>query len=371
MKTTPFTRYHVENGARMAEFAGYRMPIEFTGINDEHAAVRERAGVFDVSHMGEIWVKGPRAAEFLQYVTTNDIRALRDGKVQYSCLPNGRGGIVDDILIYRIDAGTFLLVVNASNVGKDWSHLVAQDEKFEMRPGRELYDASDEIAQLAVQGPLAMRIVQRLCPERVENLEYYTFVKTEVAGIGNAILSATGYTGAGGCEIYVAAKDAPRLWDALWRAGAEYGLQNIGLGARDTLRLEMGFCLYGNDIDDTTSPVEAGLGWITKPVDGNDFIDRPLFEVQKKEGTERRLVGFELTERGIPRHGYALAAPDGRTIGAVTSGTMSPTLKKGIGMGYVQSAFAAPGTDIDVVIRNKPVRARVVKMPFLKRREAE
>ena len=336
MKTTPFTRYHVENGARMAEFAGYRMPIEFTGINDEHAAVRERAGVFDVSHMGEIWVKGPRAAEFLQYVTTNDIRALRDGKVQYSCLPNGRGGIVDDILIYRIDAGTFLLVVNASNVGKDWSHLVAQGEKFEMRPGRELYDASDEIAQLAVQGPLAMRIVQRLCPERVENLEYYTFVKTEVAGIGNAILSATGYTGAGGCEIYVAAKDAPRLWDALWRAGAEYGLQNIGLGARDTLRLEMGFCLYGNDIDDTTSPVEAGLGWITKPVDGNDFIDRPLFEVQKKEGTERRLVGFELTERGIPRHGYALAAPDGRTIGAVTSGTMSPTLKKGIGMGYVQ-----------------------------------
>ena len=231
MKTTPFTRYHVENGARMAEFAGYRMPIEFTGINDEHAAVRERAGVFDVSHMGEIWVKGPRAAEFLQYVTTNDIRALRDGKVQYSCLPNGRGGIVDDILIYRIDAGTFLLVVNASNVGKDWSHLVAQGEKFEMRPGRELYDASDEIAQLAVQGPLAMRIVQRLCPERVENLEYYTFVKTEVAGIGNAILSATGYTGAGGCEIYVAAKDAPRLWDALWRAGAEYGLQNIGLGA--------------------------------------------------------------------------------------------------------------------------------------------
>lgn len=366
MKTTPFTRYHVENGAKMAGFAGYDMPIEFTGINDEHRAVRERAGVFDVSHMGEIWVKGPRAEAFLQYVTTNDIRALHDGKVQYSCLPNGRGGIVDDILVYRIDAETFLLVVNASNVGKDWAHLTAQGERFGLRPCRELYNASDEIAQLAVQGPLAMRIVQRLCPEPVENLEYYSFVKTEMAGIGNAILSATGYTGAGGCEIYVAAKDADRLWHALWRAGAEYGLQNIGLGARDTLRLEMGFCLYGNDIDDTTSPVEAGLGWITKLVDGNDFIDRPLFEAQKKEGAKRRLVGFELTERGIPRHGYALAAPGGRTIGTVTSGTMSPTLKKGIGMGYVETAFAAPDTDIDVVIRNKPVRARIVKMPFLK-----
>ena len=260
MKTTPFTRYHRENRARMVEFAGYEMPVEFTGINDEHMAVRQRAGVFDVSHMGEIWVKGPRAEEFLSYVAVNDVRKLFDGKAQYSCLPNGRGGIVDDILIYRIDAQTYLLVVNAANVEKDWKHLTECGARFGMTAGKELYNASDEIAQLAIQGPEAMRIVQQLCPEPVEQMPYYTFKKTEVAGIPNAILSATGYTGAGGCEIYVANQDADRLWDALWSVGNDCGLKNIGLGARDTLRLEMGFCLYGNDIDDTTSPIEAGWG---------------------------------------------------------------------------------------------------------------
>ena len=353
----------------MAEFAGYDMPIEFTGINDEHAAVRTRAGVFDVSHMGEIWVKGPRALDLLRYVGSNDAASLYDGKIQYSCLPNGRGGIVDDILVYRIDAETYLLVVNAANVEKDWNHLVAAGERFGLRPGRELYNASDEIAQLAVQGPLAMRIVQRLCPAAdLGKLAYYTFVKTEVAGIADAIVSATGYTGAGGCEIYVANEDAPRLWEALWKAGERDGLQNIGLGARDTLRLEMGYCLYGNDIDDTTSPIEAGLGWITKTGADRDFIDRPLLERQKREGVSRRLVGFELTERGVPRHGYRLSDAEGRAIGAVTSGTMSPTLKKGIGMGYVETAYAEPGTPIAVVIREKPVAARIVKLPFIPNR---
>ncbi len=366
MKTTPFTTYHIAAGARMAEFAGYNMPIEFTGINDEHTAVRTAAGVFDVSHMGEIWVKGPNALPFLQHVTTNDVAALFDGKIQYSALPNGRGGIVDDILVYRIDAETYLLVVNAANTAKDWEHLVREGAAFGLTPGKELYNASDEIAQLAIQGPAAMKIVQKMCPAPVEEMPYYTFVKTEIAGIKDAILSITGYTGAGGCEIYVANEDAPRLWKALWESGAEYSLRNIGLGARDTLRLEMGYCLYGNDIDDTTSPIEAGLGWITKLADGKDFIDRPLAERQKAEGVARKLVGFEMIDRGIPRHGYDIAA-GGERIGTVTSGTMSSTLKTGIGMGYVATAYAAPGTEIDIVVREKPLRARVAKLPFLKK----
>lgn len=367
MKTTAFTKYHIAAGAKMAEFAGYNMPIEFTGITDEHMAVRHGAGVFDVSHMGEIWVKGPRAEALLQRITTNDVSKLYDGKVQYSCMPNGRGGIVDDILVYRIDAQTYMLCVNAANVDKDWAHIcaVGRDEfGMEAGPGKELYNASDEICQLAVQGPEAMKIVQKLCAEPVEQMEYYTFRKMPVAGC-DAILSITGYTGAGGCEIYVANEDADRLWEALWKAGADSGLKNIGLGARDTLRLEKGFCLYGNDIDDTTSPLEAGLGWITKFVEGKDFIDRALLERQKAEGVERRLVGLKMVERGIPRHGYALAAPDGTPIGHVTSGTMSPCLKCGVALGYVKSAWAKPGTEIAVVIREKPVRAEVVKLPFV------
>ena len=366
MKTTAFTEYHIANGAKMAEFAGYNMPIEFTGINDEHMTVREKAGVFDVSHMGEIWVKGDKALPFLQHITTNDVSKLFDGKVQYSCMPNGRGGIVDDILVYRFDEKTYMLCVNAANIDKDWEHICREGKAFGMEAGhgKELYNASDEICQLAVQGPLAMKIVQKMCSEPVEEMTYYTFRKTEVAGC-SAILSITGYTGAGGCEIYIANEDAPRLWKALWKAGEEYGLKNIGLGARDTLRLEKGFCLYGNDIDDTTSPIEAGLGWITKFAEGKDFIDRAAMEKLKAEGPKRKLVGFKMIDRGIPRHGYDLADPEGNVIGHVTSGTMSPSLKVGIGLGYVKSEFAAVGSQIAVVIRDRLIRAEVVKIPFV------
>lgn len=368
MKTTAFTQYHIENGARMAEFAGYNMPIEFSGINDEHATVREKAGVFDVSHMGEIWVKGPKALSFLQHVTSNNVAALYDGKIQYCYLPNAQGGIVDDILVYRINEETYLLVVNASNTEKDWNHLCREGEKFGLTPGKELYNASDEIAQLAVQGPLAMKIIQKMCPKAaVENLEYYTFIKTEIAGIPNAILSITGYTGSGGCEIYIANEDAPKLWKALWEAGEEYGLKNIGLGARDTLRLEMGFCLYGNDIDDTTCPLDAGLGWVTKFIDGKDFVSRPILEQVKAEGPKTRLIGFQTIERGIPRHGYSIADANGTVIGHVTSGTMSPTLKTGIGLGYVTASEATLGNEINIIIREKPIKAQIVKPPFIKK----
>ncbi|MBP3482539.1 MAG: glycine cleavage system aminomethyltransferase GcvT [Alistipes sp.] len=366
MKTTAFTEYHIANGARMAEFAGYNMPIEFTGINDEHMTVREKAGVFDVSHMGEIWVKGDKALDFLQHITTNDVSKLYDGKVQYSCMPNGRGGIVDDILVYRFDDKTYMLCVNAANIDKDWQHILREGKAFGMEAGhgKELYNASDEICQLAVQGPAAMKIVQKMCDEQVGDMEYYTFRKTKVAGC-DAILSITGYTGAGGCEIYIANEDADRLWKALWKAGEEFGLKNIGLGARDTLRLEKGFCLYGNDIDDTTSPLEAGLGWITKFIDGKDFIDREAMEKLKAEGVKRKLIGFKMIDRGIPRHGYELAAPDGEPIGCVTSGTMSPCLKVGIGLGYADARYAAVGTQIAVVIRGRLLKAEVVKYPFV------
>lgn len=366
MKITAFTKYHIAAGAKMAEFAGYNMPIEFTGINDEHMTVRNGAGVFDVSHMGEIWVKGPKALALLQRITTNDVAKLVDGKVQYTCMPNGRGGIVDDILVYRVDAETYMLCVNAANIDKDWAHICAEGKALGMEAGhgKELYNASEEICQLAVQGPLAMKIVQKMCTEPVEEMEYYTFKKMPVAGC-DAILSITGYTGSGGCEIYVANEDGDKLWKALWEAGEEFGLKNIGLGARDTLRLEKGFCLYGNDIDDTTSPIEAGLGWITKFADGKDFIDRAVMEKQKAEGVARKLVGLKMTERGIPRHGYPIASPEGAEIGHVTSGTMSPCLKVGVALGYVEAAYAKPGTEIAVIIREKPVKAEVVKIPFV------
>ena len=366
MKTTVFTKYHIANGAKMAEFAGYNMPIEFSGINDEHMTVRNGAGVFDVSHMGEIWVKGEKALPFLQHITTNDVSKLFDGKVQYSCMPNGKGGIVDDILVYRIDELTYLLCVNAANIDKDWEHIQREGKAFGMEAGhgKELYNASDEICQLAVQGPLAMKIVQKMCDEQVEDMEYYTFRKMKVAGC-DAILSITGYTGSGGCEIYVANEDADKLWEALWAAGEEYGLKNIGLGARDTLRLEKGFCLYGNDIDDTTSPLEAGLGWITKFAEGKDFIDREKMAQLKAEGVERKLVGFKMIDRGIPRHEYKIANLEGEEIGHVTSGTMSPTLKVGIGLGYVKAEYAAVGTQIAVIIRDRLIKAEVVKYPFV------
>lgn len=364
MKITPFTKYHIEAGAKMAEFAGYNMPIEFSGINDEHMTVRNGVGVFDVSHMGEIWVKGPKALDFLQTITTNNVAALFDGKAQYSCMPNGQGGIVDDILIYKIDDVTYLLVVNAANIDKDWAHICKQGEAFGLTPGKELYNASDEICQLAIQGPLAMKLVQKMCDEPVEDMAYYTFRKMKVAGL-DVILSATGYTGSGGCEIYAANEDADALWAAMWAAGEEFGLKNIGLGARDTLRLEKGFCLYGNDIDDTTSPIEAGLGWITKFVDGKEFIDRATLEAQKANGVERKLVGFKLIDRGVPRHEYELANPAGEVIGHVTSGTMSPCLKVGLGLGYVKSEYAKVGTEIAVVVRGRLLKAEVVKFPFV------
>lgn len=366
MKTTAFTKYHLAAGAKMAEFAGYNMPIEFTGINDEHQTVRQGVGVFDVSHMGEIWVKGPKAVELLQRITTNDVTKLYDGKVQYSCMPNGRGGIVDDILVYRFDAETYMLCVNAANTEKDWQHILAEGAKLGMEAGhgKALYNASDEICQLAIQGPLAMKLVQKMCTIPVEQMEYYTFCKTEVAGC-SAILSITGYTGSGGCEIYVANEDGDRLWEALWQAGEEFGLKNIGLGARDTLRLEKGFCLYGNDIDDTTSPLEGGLGWITKFADEKPFIDREELEAQKAAGVSRKLVGIRLIGRGVPRHGYAIATPEGETIGHVTSGTMSPSLKIGIALGYVQTAYAKVGTKLAIVIRDRLIEAEVTKLPFV------
>jgi len=366
MKTTAFTNFHIELGARMVPFAGYNMPVEYFGINEEHATVREKVGVFDVSHMGEVWVKGPKAFDFVQYITSNDVAALFDGKVQYSCFPNGKGGIVDDLLVYRIDAETYLLVINAANIDKDWSWIVEQGKAFGFTPGKEIYNASDEICQLAIQGPLAMQVIQKITEETITDMEYYTFRKVNVAGIKNAILSTTGYTGAGGCEIYVANEDGEKLWKAIFEAGKEEGIRAIGLGARDTLRLEMGFCLYGNDINDTTSPIEAGLGWITKFTDEKNFIDKELLLKQKKEGVSRKLVGFEMIDRGIPRQHYDLCDAEGNVIGEVTSGTMSPMLKIGIGMGYVKPEFAKVGTEICLSVRGKLLKAKVAKLPFYK-----
>ncbi len=366
MKSTPFTKYHIELGAKMAEFAGYNMPIEYSGINAEHMAVRTSAGLFDVSHMGEIWVKGPKALAFLQRVTTNDVSQLFDGKAQYSCFPNGNGGIVDDLLVYRINEETYLLVVNASNIEKDWNFLATEAQKDGLEVGRELYNASDEIAQLAIQGPNAMKIVQKITQENVLDMTYYTFAKCTVAGINEVIVSATGYTGSGGCEIYVANEDADTLWAAIMEAGKEYDLQPIGLGARDTLRLEMGYSLYGHEIDDTTSPIEAGLGWITKFVDGKDFIDRAKMEQLKSEGATQKLIGFKMIERGIPRQGYELVTAEGEVIGRVCSGTMSPMLKQGIGTGYIAKEHYKMGGDVYVSIRGKAIKAEIVKMPFVK-----
>lgn len=367
MKTTAFTEKHIALGAKMVPFAGYNMPVEYIGINEEHNHVRTKVGVFDVSHMGEIWVKGPNALPFIQYTTSNDASLLTPGKVQYSCFPNGKGGIVDDLLVYCIDSETYLLVVNASNIDKDYAHLAAVAPKFNITPGRELYNASDEICQLAVQGPLALKAMQKICDQSVEDMEYYTFKKLTIAGIKDAIFSTTGYTGSGGCEIYVANEDADKLWKAVFEAGEEFGIMPIGLGARDTLRLEMGFCLYGNDIDDTTSPIEAGLGWITKFSEAKgDFIDKDYMLKLKADGLKRKLVGFELLDRGIPRHGYEACSADGTVIGIVTSGTMGPAVKKPIGMAYVTPEFSKAGSEIFIKVRDKLLKALVVKTPFYK-----
>ncbi len=361
MKYTAFTKFHEALGAKMVEFAGFYMPVQYSGINDEHETVRTRLGVFDVSHMGEIWVKGPNALEFVQWVTSNDASKLVDGKVQYSCFPNGRGGIVDDLLVYKINDETYLLVVNAANVDKDWNWLVSQNVM-----GAELYNASDEISQLAIQGPLALKAMQKLTDTTVTDMEYYTFKKLTFAGVKEVIFSTTGYTGSGGCEVYFANKDADVIWNAVMEAGAEFGIKAIGLAARDTLRLEMGFCLYGNDIDDNTSPIEAGLGWITKFTPEKKFIDKDILLKQKNEGAKRKLVGFEMIDRGIPRHGYYVCNEKGEKIGIVTSGTMGPFIKKAVGMAYVPVAYAKEGADIYIEIRDKALKATVVKMPFYK-----
>src|SRR5574344_85130 len=368
MKTTAFTHHHIALGAKMAPFAGYNMPIEYFGINEEHNTVRNGVGVFDVSHMGEFWVKGPNALPFLQYVTSNDVSHLHPGKIQYSCFPNGKGGIVDDFLVYCIDYQTYLLVVIAANTQKDWEHLCKYAPKFNITPGKELYNASDEICQLAVQGPKALEALQKICDQNVTDMEYYTFKKLNIAGIKDAIFSTTGYTGAGGCEIYVANEDADKLWKAVFEAGAEFGIKPIGLGARDTLRLEMGFCLYGNDIDDTTSPLEAGLGWITKFNDvKGDFLDRDYMLKQKAEGFKHKLVGFELIDRGVPRHNYEVCDAQGNVIGRVTSGTMSPSLKIPIGLAYVNPPFNKVDTEIFIKVRDRLLKARVVKIPCYKK----
>jgi len=364
-KITPFTHYHQALGAHMEPFAGYLMPIEYAGITAEHMQVREKVGVFDVSHMGEFWVKGPKAFNLVQRLTTNDVAALVDGKVQYTCFPNGNGGIVDDLLVYRINAETYLLVVNAANIEKDWNWCAKHATEMGLQVGKELYNASDEIAQLAVQGPLALKAMQKLTTANVVDMEYYTFQKIPFAGIKEVIFSTTGYTGSGGCEIYCANEDADKLWDAVMQAGEEFGIRPIGLGARDTLRLEMGFCLYGHDINDQTSPIEAGLGWVTKFVEGNDFIDRPLLEKQKAEKPTRSLRGFVLKERGIPRQHYNIVNAAGEVIGEVTSGNQSPLLQAGIGMGYVNAAYAKIGTEIFIQVRNRNLKAEITKMPFV------
>jgi aminomethyltransferase len=343
----------------MESFAGYLMPIEYSGITAEHMQVREKLGVFDVSHMGEFWVKGPKAFDFVQRVTTNDVAALFDGKVQYSCFPNGQGGIVDDLLVYRVNQETYLLVVNAANIEKDWNWCVKNAEEMGLQTGKELYNASDEIAQLAVQGPLALKAMQKLTSASVEDMEYYTFKKIPFAGINEVIFATTGYTGSGGCEIYCANEDAEKLWHVVMEAGEEFGIKPIGLGARDTLRLEMGYNLYGHDIDDQTSPIEANLSWITKFVDGNDFIDRPLLESQKTNKTDRILRGFIMKERGIPRQHYPITNDAGEVIGEVTSGTQSPILQNGIGMGYVRSDYSKVGTTIFIQVRNKNLKAEI------------
>lgn len=359
MKNTAFTKFHEELGARIVPFAGYNMPLQYEGVISEHECVRKGVGVFDVSHMGEFWVKGPHAFELVQRLTTNDVSKLFDGKVQYTCFPNDKGGIVDDLLVYRFGQEEYLLVVNAANIDKDWEWVNRHNIH-----GAELINASDATAQLAVQGPMALKAMQKLTSEPIEDMEYYTFKVLNFAGCENVILSTTGYTGSGGCEIYMHNEDGPAIWKAVFEAGAEFGIKPIGLAARDTLRLEMGFCLYGNDINDTTSPIEAGLGWITKFVPGNDFINRPYIENHKNNGVTRRLRGFEVIEKGIPRQHYEICNAEGTVIGEVTSGTMSPSLKIPIGMGYIAEEYSAIGTEIYIRIREKLFKAKVVKIPF-------
>ncbi|OWY24579.1 glycine cleavage system protein T [Sphingobacteriales bacterium UPWRP_1] len=361
MKSTPFTTTHQFLGAKMAEFAGYNMPISYTGITDEHLCVRQKAGIFDVSHMGQFIVRGNAAAALLQRLSSNDVAKLYPGKVQYACLMNYNGGIVDDMLVYKLpNDNAYMLVVNAANIEKDWNWVVSENKE-----GAELIDISDQTALLAVQGPQAAQLLQPLTNINLPQMAYYTFEKGTFAGIPNVLVSATGYTGAGGFEIYFDNKDAATMWERIMEAGKPFGLQPAGLGARDTLRLEKGYCLYGNDIDDTTTPLEAGLGWVTKLKTDVPFIGRNVLETQQQNGLTRKLAGFELVQKGIARHHCPITTPEGRVIGVVTSGTFSPSLQKAIGMGYIETAYAKPGSSVSIDIRGKLTPALVVKMPFL------
>jgi aminomethyltransferase len=360
MKNPAISQKHIDLGAKMVPFAGFNMPVSYSGLNDEHLTVRNSVGMFDVSHMGEFMLKGPKALDLIQRVTSNDASKLTNKKVQYTCLPNEQGGIVDDLLVYRWDENEYYLVVNASNIEKDWNWI----QKFNTE-GVEMKNMSDDMSLFAVQGPKAINTLQKLTDIDLSKMEYYSFDGGKMADCDDVIISNTGYTGAGGFEIYVWNKDAAKMWDAIMRAGEEFGIKPIGLGARDTLRLEMGFCLYGNDIDDTTSPIEAGLGWITKFT--KDFTNSKNLKEQKEKGVSKKLVGFELIERGIPRHDYEIVDAHGLVIGKVTSGTQSPSLNKGIGMGYVKTEFSQPDSEIYIKIRDKALKAKVVKVPFLKK----
>lgn len=362
MKTTVFKEKHEAMGAKMVPFAGFYMPVQFEGVTAEHLTVREKLGVFDVSHMGEIWVEGPMAFNLVQKVSSNDIAVLDEGKVQYTCFPNDKGGIVDDFLVYHFSKEKYLLVVNASNIEKDFNWIAEQNKTI----GATIANKSDETGQLAIQGPLALKAMQKLTSEPIEDMTFYTYKVVEFAGVKDVLLSTTGYTGAGGCEIYFNNADGIKIYEAVLEAGREFGIKPIGLAARDTLRLEMGYCLYGNDINDETSPLEAALGWITKFTDGNNFVNREALEQQKKDGVKKLLVGFEMIDKGIARQHYPILNAEGHPIGEVTSGTMSPSLKKAIGMGYVAKEFSKSGTEILIEIRGKNYKAQIVKRPFYK-----
>ena len=360
MKNTALTETHKALGAKMVEFAGYSMPVSYDGVTIEHQTVRESVGGFDVSHMGEFLIEGPKALDLIQKIASNDASKLTVGKAQYSCLPNETGGIVDDLIIYRVKEATYLLVVNAANIEKDWNHIAKYNASF----GAEMRNISEGYSLLAIQGPKAVEAMQPLSSHDLADIKFYNFVVGDFAGIDHVIISATGYTGSGGFEIYCKNDEVQQDWDRVFEAGAAYGIKPIGLAARDTLRLEMGYCLYGNDIDDTTSPLEAGLGWITKFT--KDFVNADALAEQKTNGVDRKLVGFEMTERGIPRQGYPIVDANGSEIGKVTSGTMSPSLEKGIGLGYVSKAFSTQDTEVFIQIRKKTVRARVTRPPFYK-----
>lgn len=359
MKKTALYNKHVSLGAKIVPFAGFDMPVQYSGVTEEHFVVREKVGLFDVSHMGQFFVEGPNAATLLQKVTTNNIEVLADGKAQYSCLPNENGGIVDDLIIYKINDEKYFVVVNASNIDKDWDHI----SKYNAEIGATMTNASDEMSLLAIQGPKAVETLQKLTNANLAEIPYYHFTMGSVADVSDVIISNTGYTGSGGFEIYFNNNNADQLWDAIIEAGAEFGILPCGLAARDTLRLEKGFCLYGMDIDDTTSPLEAGLGWITKF--DKDFVSKDIFAKQKEEGITRKLVGFELTDKGVPRHDYPVVDAEGNVIGKVTSGTQSPMKKIGIGLAYVNKSHFKIGTEIFIQVRNKNIPAKVVKTPFV------